>query len=187
MSQPTRRKGLKYGQVMLIMLALILLLVGVAYWRQSSLGPTPGFDDAPFSLMQKVLYDQTQADSVTLAQQRAVTPKSQGSLIFVKTNSGNYAKLSAEFSYCLIDPQNIKFWIHQGVLYSPEGETIRRLDNVCVDLTDRFDLDTGLAESQGAQEGSADLYFENRGPALQVTYTFSGAGLALPSVAQLRP
>ena len=187
MSQPTRRRGLKYGQVMLIMLALILLLVGLAYWRQSSLGPAPGFDDVPFSLMQNAIYDQTQADSVTLAQQKAVTPKSQGSLIFVKTNAGNYAKLSAEFNFCLIDPQNIKFWIHQGALYSPEGEPIRRLDNFCVDLTDRFDLDTGLAESQGAREGSADLYFENRGPALQVAYVLSGAGLALPSVGQLRP
>lgn len=187
MSQPARRRGLTYGQVMLVMLTLILLLVGLAYWRQSTLGPALGFEDVPLGLVLSATYDQSQADSVTLARQKAVTPKSQGSLILVRTNAGNYAKLSAEFNYCLIDPQNIKFWIHQGVLYSPEGETIRRLDNFCVDLTDRFDLDTGLAESQGAQKGSADLYFVYQGPALQVAYALGDARLALPSVGQLSP
>lgn len=182
---PTK-KGLTYGRLILITIGLILLIVGYALWRQSRLGPQLGFDEIPFSLVQSAKYVETQVDSDALRRLKGITPKINGTVLFVRTNAGNYAKLAVELTRCLIDPQNLKFLIHRGVVYSPEGQVVQRLDSACVDLSARFDLDSGQVEGQGAPEGAADLFFVERGPALQLVRAMPRAFLALPSAQALR-
>lgn len=180
-----QKKGLTYGRLVLIMLALVVLIVGYAYWRQLSRGPVIDFDHVSFSSVQEAAYFETQVDSTTLTRLKSVTPNTLGTLIFVRTNQGNFAKLAVEFAFGLIDPQNIKFKIHQGVVYSAEGQIVQQLSGQEVDLSLRFDLDSGAYEGQGAPEGSADLYFVYRGPGLQLVRALPKSFIALPSTADL--
>lgn len=162
------------------MLALIVLAIGAAFVRQFFSGPSVGFSDVPFVLLQHAQYDQRQLDSATLNRFKSVTAQSTGTLLWVKTNAGNFAKLSVSFQKCLIDPQNIKFWIHQGTVYDADGRILRRLDNFCVDLTQKFDLDSGQSQSQGAPAGSADIAFVYQGVGLQLIQAINGAAFKLP-------
>jgi len=175
-----QRRELTYGRLMLILLALIVFAVGAAFVRQLFTGPTIGFDDVPFVLVQQAKYDRQQLDSPTLDRFKSVTAQSTGTLLWIKTNAGNFAKLSVSFQKCLIDPQNIKFWIHQGSVYDVQGRIVQRLDNFCVDLTQKFDLDSGQSQSQGAEEGSADVAFIYQGVGLQIAQAINGAASKLP-------
>ena len=175
-----QRRGLTYGKLMLLMLALIVLAIGAAFVRQWFTGPSIGFDDVPFVLVQQAKYNRQQLDSPTLDRFKNVTAKSTGTLLWVKTNAGNFAKLSVSFQKCLIDPQNIKFWIYQGSVYDTQGRIVQRLDNFCVDLTQEFDLDSGQSYSPGAKEGSADIAFIYQGVGLQIVRAVNGAVFKLP-------
>ncbi len=182
-----QKKRLTYGRLVLIMLGLIALAIGLAYWRQSTLGPQPTFEGIPFYRLEQAEYNRTQLRSDELDQLERYTSQIQGAVLFVRTDEGNYAKLAANFNFCLIDPQNRKFWIYRGTVYDPDGAVIRRLDNACVALSERYDLDSGQAESQGAPEGSGDLFFRQEGAAVFYVRALSGAFLAAPDRKQLRP
>lgn len=186
--EPQKKKGLTYGRAMLIMLALIFLAVGAAAVRQRFLGSEAlGFKDVGFAVVKAADYVETQVDSPTLQRFKTATPKSLGTLLFVRTGEGNYAKLIVDFSFDLLDPQNIKFKIHQGQVLSPQGEVILDLSARALDLSLRFDLDSGQYEGQGAPIGSADLYFIQRGPGLQIVRALPPAFLALPKTSDLHP
>jgi len=185
--QRPQKKGLPYGRLVLVMLAFIALAVGLAYWRQSTLGPQPTFEQIPFYRLEQAEYAKTQLRSDELDQPERASSQIQGAVLFVRTDEGNYAKLAANFNFCLIDPQNRKFWIYKGTVYDPDGAVIRRLDNACVDLSDRFDLDSGQAVSQGAPEEAADLFFKQEGAAIFYVRALSGAFLAAPTRPQLSP
>jgi hypothetical protein len=120
----TKKKGLTYGRLMLLMLALILFAIAAAALRQWSLGPTVGFDDVPFDAILNADYAVTEVNSSLIEQRRNITQKDTGSLMFVKTNAGNYAKLSVIFQPCLIDSANNKFQILQGAIYASDGELL---------------------------------------------------------------
>jgi len=184
-----KQQGLTYGKLVLIMLALVVLFVGAAFVRQFFVGPGVGFNDVPFSNVRDADFTkfEKQVDSPTLNRFRTVTTDSIGTLMFVKTNEGNFAKLNAEFNKCLIDPANLKFWIHQGTVYNPDGQVVQRLDNACVDLGQKFDLDTGLTETNGAEEGDADLTFVYRNVGLQILQTTDNVFMLLPTADQLTP
>lgn len=181
------QQGLTYGKMVLIMLALVVLFVGAAFIRQFFVGPAIGFNDVAFAYVRDADYSQneSQLDTPTLNLSRAVTANSIGTMLFIKTNEGNFAKLNAEFNKCLIDPQNLKFWIHQGVVYNPNGQVINRLDNACIDLGQKFDLDTGQSEADGAAEGSADLTFVYRNVGLQILQAANNATMRIPSATDL--
>ncbi len=180
-----KRPGLTYGKLMLLMLGFIALAVGAAWVRQTFfLGPALGYDDVPLAVVRDAAYDLTQTDSAALDRLKGVTQKSTGTLLFVRTNAGNVAKLSVSFQKCLLDPQNIKFWVHRGTVYDADGRVVQTLDEHCVDLTARYDLDTGAQGAPDELGEAADLAFVYRSVGLQLVQAVNGAALSLPGTTE---
>jgi hypothetical protein len=182
----TKKKGLTYGRLMLLMLALILLAVGAAWFRQLSLGPSVGFDDVSLDAMLNADYSVSEVNSTLINQRKNITPKDNGALIFIRTSAGNFAKLSVAIEPCLLNSPN-QFRIYQGVVFTPAGEVVNNYNLKCVDLKQKFDLDSGLTDSEGATESMIDLEFVSQGPGFSVIKSLPNTSIALPSKEEILP
>ncbi|MCX8104118.1 MAG: hypothetical protein N3E42_06830 [Candidatus Bipolaricaulota bacterium] len=180
-----RRKGLTYGRLMVVLGAAIALALVIALVQSLLLADHLGFTEITFSMLQRSAYEKTELTRQELDQHNGDTGKIQGTVIYVKTSEGNYAKLAIEFGYRFWSPK-LQFVIYQGTVYDQRGRELRTLFNVYIPLTVRYDVDAGLMDTEGASEHGVDLAFEERGPAEQILRARNGAVFYLPKAEELR-
>ncbi len=180
-----RRRGLTYGRLMVVLGAAIALALVIALVQSLLLADHLSFQEIEFSALQQATYDKTELTSTELNQHNSDTGKIQGTVIYVRTSEGNYAKVAVEFGYRFWSPK-LQFVIYQGVVYDGRGRQLRTLFNVYIPLNVKYDLDAGLMETEGASEFGVDLGFEERGPAEQTLKALNGAAFYLPKAEELR-
>jgi hypothetical protein len=178
---------LTYGRLLIVMGAAIALALIVAFVQTLLLTDQFSFDEITFSMLQSAPYDKTELTRKELDQRNGDTGKIQGTVIYVKTSEGHYAKLAVEFGYRFWSPK-LQFVIYQGVVHDDRGNILRRdeLNNVYIPLNVRYDLDAGLTDADGASDAGVDLAFEERGPAEQTLRALNGAHFYLPRAEELR-
>lgn len=181
----SRKKRLTYGRLLTVMGAAIALALIAAFVQTLLLADQLGFDEITFAMLQAATYDKAKLTRADFDKHNGDTGKIQGTVIYVKTSEGHYAKLAVKFGHRFWSPK-LQFVISQGVVYDGRGEVLRRLDNVYTLLNLRYDLDAGLTDGEGASEAGVDLAFEERGPANQTLKALNGAALALPKAEELR-
>jgi len=181
----SRKRGLTYGRLLIVMGAAIALALLVAFVQTLLLTDQFSFDEITFSMLRAAPYDKTELTRKELDQRNGDTGKIQGTVIYVKTSEGYYAKLAVEFSYRFWSPK-LQFVIYQGAVYDDRGNVLRALNNVYIPLNLRYDLDAGLTDAEGASDAGADLAFEERGPAEQMFKALNGAAFYLPRAEELR-
>ena len=184
MEQP-RRKGLTYGRLMVVLGAAIALALVIALVRSLLLADQLSFDEITFAMLQRAGYEKTELTRANLDAHNSDTGKIQGTVIYVKTSEGNYAKVAVEFGYRFWSPK-LQFVIYQGTVYDKRGNELRKLFNVYVPLSAKYDIDAGLMDTEGASERGVDLTFDERGPAEQTLRALNGAALYLPQAEELR-
>ncbi len=186
-SQQPRKRGLTYGRLLIVMGAAIALALIVALVQLFLLANQLNFDEITLSMVRAATYDKTELTRNELDQRNGDTGKIQGTVIYVKTSEGHYAKLAVEFGYRFWSPK-LQFVIYQGVVHDDRGNVLRRdeLNNVYIPLNVRYDLDAGLTDADGASEAGVDLAFEERGPAEQTLQALNGAAFYLPKAEELR-
>ncbi|MCS7198126.1 MAG: hypothetical protein NZ930_05565 [Candidatus Bipolaricaulota bacterium] len=180
-----RRRGLTYGRLLVVMGAAIALALVIAFVQSLLLADQLSFDEIAFSMLQGAPYDKTELTRAELDHHNGDTGKIQGTVIYVKTSEGNYAKLAVEFGYRFWSPQ-LQFVVYQGRVYDRRGKELRTLYNVYVPLSASYDVDAGLMDTEGASERGLDLAFEERGPAEQTLRARNGAAFYLPKAEELR-
>lgn len=179
------RKGLTYGRLMVVLGAAIALALVIAWVQSLLLADHISFDEIGFSVLQRAAYDTTELTRKEFDTHNSDTGRIQGTVIYVKTSEGNYAKLAVEFGYRFWSPK-LQFVIYQGAVYDGRGNELRKLFNVYIPLNVRYDVDAGLMETEGASERGVDLGFEERGPAEQTLRALNGAAFYLPKAEELR-
>ncbi len=183
----SRKRGLTYGRWLIVMGAAIALALIVAFVQTLLLTDQFSFDEITFSLLRAARYDKTELTRKELDQRNGDTGKIQGTVIYVKTSEGYYAKLAVEFGYRFWSPK-LQFVIYQGAVYDDRGNVLRKdeLSNTYVPLNLRYDIDAGRTDAEGASEAGVDLAFEERGPAEQVLKALNGVAFYLPQASELR-
>ncbi len=184
MSEP-RKRGLTYGRLLTVLGAAIALAVVIALVQSLVLSHQLDFGEITFSKIKSAVYDKTELTRQELDARNGDTGKIQGTVIYVKTSEGNYAKLAVEFGYRFWSPK-LQFVIYQGVVYDDRGNELRKFFNVYIPLNVRYDTDAGLMDTEGASERGVDLAFEERGPAEQTLKALNGAAFYLPKAEELR-
>ncbi len=180
-----RRKGLTYGRLLIVLEAAIALALVIALVQSLLLAHQLGFDEITFSRLQQASYESIELTRTELDAHNGDTGKIQGTVIYVKTSEGNYAKLAVEFGYRFWSPK-LQFVIYQGAVYDGRGNGLRTLFNVYIPLNVKYDVDAGLMETEGASEFGVDLAFDERGPAEQTLKALNGAVFYLPKAEELR-
>lgn len=180
-----RRKGLTYGRLMVVLGAAIVLALVIALTQSLLLADHLDFTEITFSMLQRSAYEKTELTRQELDQHNGDTGKIQGTVIYVRTSEGNYAKLAIEFGYRFWSPK-LQFVIYQGVVYDRRGNELRKLFNVYIPLSVKYDVDAGLMDTEGASERGVDLAFDERGPAEQTLRARNGAAFYLPKAEELR-
>jgi hypothetical protein len=131
--EPQRKRGLTYGRLMIVLGAAIALALVIALVQSLLLAHQLGFGEITFSMLQRASYDTTELSRADLDSHNGDTGKIQGTLIYIKTSEGNYAKLAVEFGYRFWSPK-LQFVIYQGVVYDDRGNKLRELFNVYIPL-----------------------------------------------------
>lgn len=180
-----RRKGLTYGRLMVVLGAAIALALAIALVQSLLLAKQVNFDEITFVMLQRASYEKPELSRTELDQRNSDTGKIQGTVIYVKTSEGNYAKVAVEFGYRFWSPK-LQFVIYQGTVYDRRGNELRKLFNVYIPLNVQYDVDAGLMDTEGASEFGVDLAFEERGPADQMLRARNGAAFYLPTSEELR-
>jgi hypothetical protein len=183
--EPQRKRGLTYGRLMIVLGAAIALALVIALVQSLLLAHQLGFGEITFSMLQRASYDTTELTRAELDSHNGDTGKIQGTLIYIKTSEGNYAKLAVEFGYRFWSPK-LQFVIYQGAVYDDRGNKLRELFNVYIPLNVKYDVDAGLMDTEGASERGVDLAFDERGPADQTLRALNGARFYLPKPEELR-
>lgn len=190
---PQKKKGLTYGRL-LIVLGAAIALAGIAAGVQSLLIANHfSFAEISYELLGQASYDRTEITSAELVQHRGGSGKIQGTVLYVKTNEGNYAKLAVEFSHRFWSPK-LQFAIYQLEVFDKWGRPLRlrsnsdKVYNAYIQLHQRYDLDAGLTLEEGASEAGVDvdLAFVERSVADQSVLAVNGAALALPKLEELK-
>jgi hypothetical protein len=131
--EPQRKRGLTYGRLMIVLGAAIALALVIALVQSLLLAHQLGFGEITFSMLQQASYERTELARAELDSHNGDTGKIQGTLIYIKTSEGNYAKLAVEFGYRFWSPK-LQFVIYQGVVYDDRGNKLRELFNVYIPL-----------------------------------------------------
>ncbi len=188
---PQQKKGLTYGRLVTVMAAAIALAVIVALVQSALIADHLDFDKISYEMLALAQYNRSALTRAELEQQRGASGKIQGTVIYVKTNEGNWAKLAVEFGYRFWSPK-LQFVIYQLEVFDKGGRPLRlrsnsdRVYNAYVQLHQRYDLDAGRTLEEGASEAGVDLAFVERAVADQSVLAVNGASLALPKAAELR-
>lgn len=180
-----RRKGLTYGRLLIVLGAAIALALVIALVQRLLLAHQVSFDEITFATLRQAAYETTELTRAELDARNSDSGKIQGTVIYVKTSEGNYAKLAVEFGYRFWSPK-LQFVIYQGTVYDERGNELRTLFNVYIPLNVKYDVDAGLMDTEGASEFGVDLAFEERGPADQTLRARNGAAFYLPTAEELR-
>ncbi|GBC76092.1 hypothetical protein HRbin07_00288 [bacterium HR07] len=180
-----RRRGLTYGRLMVVLGAAIALALIIALVQSLLLANQLSFGEISFAALQRASYQKTELTRQELDARNGDTGKIQGTVIYVKTSEGNYAKLAVEFGYRFWSPK-LQFVIYQGAVYDGRGNELRTLFNVYIPLNVKYDVDAGLMDTEGASERGVDVGFEERGPAEQTLKALNGALFYLPKAEELR-
>jgi hypothetical protein len=187
--QRPRKRGLTYGRLLIVMGAAIALALIVAFVQTLFLSNQLGFDEITFAMLRAATYDKAELTRRELDTRNGDTGKIQGTVIYIKTSEGHYAKLAVEFGYRFWSPK-LQFVVYQGVVYDDRGNVLRKrkdeLYNLYIPLNLRYDLDATLTNEEGASEAGVDLGFEERGPAEQILKALNGAAFYLPQASELR-
>lgn len=183
--EPQRKRGLTYGRLLVVLGAAIALALIVALVQSLLLAYQKSFDEITFAMLQRADYDKSELTRAELDRHNSDTGKIQGTVIYVKTSEGNYAKLAVEFGYRFWSPK-LQFVIYQGVVYDERGNKLRELFNVYIPLNVKYDVDAGLMDTEGASALGVDLVFAERGPAEQTLKAHNGALFYLPKAEELR-
>ncbi len=180
-----RRKGLTYGRLLVVLGTAIALALVIALVQSLLLADQVSFDEITFAMLQRAAYDKLELTRTELDQHNRDTGKIQGTVIYVRTSEGNYAKVAVAFGYRFWSPK-LQFVIYQGTVYDRRGNELRKLFNVYIPLNVQYDLDAALMDTEGASEFGVDLAFEERGPADQTLRARNGAAFYLPTAEELR-
>lgn len=181
-----RKRGLTYGRLLTVMGAAIALAVILASVRAVLIADHLSFDDITFEMLTAAPYDRTELTRAELEQHRGASGKIQGTVLYVKTNESNYAKLAVAFGYQFWNP-TLQFVIYQGQVFDPQGRRIGDpIYNKYMLLVQRFDLDAGRTVERGASPAGVDLAFVERTVADQSVIAVNRAAFALPKADELR-
>lgn len=180
-----RRTGLTYGRLLVVLGAAIALALVIALVQSLLLADHVSFSEIAATALQRAAYEKTELTRAELDQRNGDTGKISGTVIYVKTSEGNYAKLAVEFGYRFWSPK-LQFVIYQGAVYDARGRALRQLFNVYIPLNVKYDVDAGLMDTEGASERGVDLAFDERGPAEQTLRALNGAAFYLPKAEELR-
>ncbi|MCS6937343.1 MAG: hypothetical protein NZ610_07750 [Candidatus Bipolaricaulota bacterium] len=187
MSSPQpRKRGLTYGRLLTVMGAAIALAVILAAVRAVIIADHLSFAEIDFERLVAASYDRTELTRAELEKYRGASGKIQGTVIYVKTSEGHYAKLAVEFGYQFWNP-TLQFVIYQGGVFDRQGRRIGEpIYNKYMLLVQRFDIDAGRTVERGASPEGVDLAFVERTVADQSLIAVNGAAFALPKPEELR-
>ncbi|MFQ5796847.1 MAG: hypothetical protein ACE5JP_17595 [Candidatus Bipolaricaulia bacterium] len=178
------RKGLTFGRMITIIVSLTLIAVVVGYIQQLA-SDKPRFDEVGFGALQDASYEVTEIDRPQLEEFGKAAQRVQGTLVFVKTSEGRFAKLDVAFSHRFFSNE-VEFVIYKGVIYNPDGSIERELPTDFVSPSFTYDLDRGRSSQEGATEEEVDLAFLYRGVADQRMLARNGASFSVPTTEALK-
>lgn len=183
---PQKKKGLTYGRLMTVMAAAIALAVLAALVQSALIADHLGFNELSYELLALAQYNRSALTRAELEKHRGASGKIQGTVIYVRTSEGNWAKLAVEFSHRFWSPK-LQFAIYQGEVFDQQGRPLRKpFYNIYIQLYQRYDLDAGRTLEEGASEAGVDLAFVERAVADQSVLAVNGAAFALPKAEDLR-
>jgi hypothetical protein len=185
-SPQPRKRGLTYGRLLTVMGAAIALAITLALVQSVLIADHLGFDEIGYEMLAAASYDRSELTRAELEQHRGASGKIQGTVIYVKTSEGNWAKLAVEFSHRFWSPK-LQFVIYQGQVFDSQGRRIGDpIYNQYIQLPQRFDIDAALTLERGASPAGVDLAFVERAVADQSLMAVNGAAFALPRAQELR-